>query len=141
MAALAGIRLLNSAAAVSVRDVKVDVSTNRDIVLVATESGLYRSADEGQTYAAIPVFNGLSVWSIVRTSAGWLASAQPCAAAFVGLHAVRRPRSICPPTPVPLGYRSPTPECLHRQRSHDLGVGVPGDKVVYAYSSTVTDGR
>ncbi len=39
--------------AVSVRDVKVDTSTNRDIVLVATDSGLYRSADEGATYSAI----------------------------------------------------------------------------------------
>ena len=71
--------------AVSVRDVKVDTSTNRDIVLVATDSGLYRSGDEGASYSAIATFAGMSVWSIVRTSAGWLASAQPCPAAFVGL--------------------------------------------------------
>ena len=31
--------------AVSVREVKVDTSTNRDIVLVATENGLYRSPE------------------------------------------------------------------------------------------------
>src|SRR5262249_56304092 len=71
--------------AVSVRDVKVDTSTPKDIVLVATDSGLYRSADEGQTYAAVATFAGMSVWSIERTSAGWLASAQPCPAAAVGL--------------------------------------------------------
>ena len=71
--------------AVSVRDVKVDTSTNSDIVLVATNSGLYRSADDGQTYSAVPTFAGLSVWSIERTSAGWLASAQACPAANVGL--------------------------------------------------------
>ena len=64
--------------AVSVRDVKVDTSTNRDIVLVATDNGLYRSTDDGSTYSAVPTFDGLSVWSIERSSAGWLASAQPC---------------------------------------------------------------
>src|SRR3954454_11062294 len=37
--------------AVSVRDVKVDTSTNRDIVMVGTNDGLYRSADEGDSYA------------------------------------------------------------------------------------------
>ena len=73
--------------AVSVRDVKVDTSTNRDIVLVATDNGLYRSADDGRlVQRRSPTFAGLSVWSIVRTSAGWLASAQPCPApAAVGL--------------------------------------------------------
>src|SRR4029079_907470 len=64
--------------AISVRDVKVDTSTNRDIVMVATDNGLYRSANDGAGYDAIPTFNGLSVWSLARTSAGWLASAQPC---------------------------------------------------------------
>ena len=71
--------------AVSVRDVKVDTSTNRDIVFVATDSGVYRSADEGATYTAVPTFAGMSAWSFARTSAGWLASAQPCAAGNVGL--------------------------------------------------------
>src|SRR5262249_41769300 len=71
--------------AVSVRDVKVDTSTNRDIVLVATDVGLFRSADEGLTYLAVPSFNGQSVWSMVRTRAGWLASAQPCPVAAGGL--------------------------------------------------------
>src|SRR3954468_14708378 len=64
--------------AVSVRDVKVDTTTNRDIVLVATDNGLFRSADEGDTYSAVATFAGMSVWSIERTSAGWLVSAQPC---------------------------------------------------------------
>src|SRR5437762_3849431 len=71
--------------AVSVRDVKVDTSTNRDIVMVATNSGLYRSADEGDSYAAVATFNNLAVWSIARTSAGWLASAQACPAGNNGL--------------------------------------------------------
>ncbi|MEP6601426.1 MAG: hypothetical protein ABJB49_06390, partial [Nitrospirota bacterium] len=71
--------------AVSVRDVKVDTSTNRDVVLVATDNGLFRSADEGDSYASVATFSGMSVWSIARTSAGWLASAQPCPAGAVGL--------------------------------------------------------
>jgi hypothetical protein len=126
--------------AVSVRDLKVDTSTNRDTVLVATDSGLYRSADEGQTYSAVATFAGLSVWSIERTSAGWLASAQPCPAANVGLQ--------CP---------SATTLFLSTDRGATwapitnaggvftgngrttLGVAVPGDSVVYAYSSNVGD--
>ena len=80
--------------AVSVRDVKVDTSTNRDIVLVATDNGLFRSADEGATYAAVATFSGMSCGASRETSAGWLASAQPCPAANVGLSADRRRR--CP---------------------------------------------
>lgn len=37
---------------------------------VATENGLYQSDDEGETYSAAAAFNGLSVWSIARTSDG-----------------------------------------------------------------------
>ncbi len=126
--------------AVSVRDVKVDTSTNRDIVLVATDNGLYRSADEGRTYSAIAVFSGQSVWSIERTSAGWLASAQPCATANVGLRC----------TFATTLYRSTDRGATWAPISNaggvfnangrtTLGVAVPGDAVVYAYSSTVGD--
>lgn len=127
-------------AAVSVRDVKVDTSTNRDIVLVATNSGLYRSADDGDTYAAVPTFAGLSVWSIVRTSAGWLASAQPCPAANVGLQcgqvttlylSADRGATWAPITNAGNVFS------LNGRTT--LGVAVPGDSVVYAYSSTQTD--
>jgi hypothetical protein len=133
--------IIELGSAVSVRDVKVDVSTNRDIVLVATESGLYRSADEGQTYAAIPVFNGLSVWSIVRTSAGWLASAQPCAAAFVGLQCGQATTLyLSTDTGATWAPITNAGNVFTGNGRTTLGVGVPGDKVVYAYSSTVTDG-
>jgi hypothetical protein len=127
-------------AAVSVRDVKVDTSTNRDIVLVATNSGLYRSADDGDTYAAVPTFAGLSVWSIVRTSAGWLASAQPCPVANVGVQcgqvttlylSTDRGATWAPITNAGNVFS------LNGRTT--LGVAVPGDSVVYAYSSTQTD--
>jgi hypothetical protein len=123
--------------AVSVRDVKVDTSTNRDVVMVATESGLYRSADEGATYSAVPTFSGLSVWSIARTSAGWLVSAQPCNPAFVGLQcdgkttlyfSTDRGASWAP--------ISNAGNVFANNGRTTLGVGVPGDSVVYAYSST-----
>ncbi len=128
--------------AVSVRDVKVDTSTNRDIVMVATDSGLYRSADDGETYSAVATFNGLSVWSIARTSAGWLASAQPCAAANVGLQcggattlylSTDRGASWAP--------ISNAGNVFSANGRTTLGIAVAGDNVVYAYSSTVGDAQ
>ncbi|MGZ5472738.1 MAG: hypothetical protein ACXW31_02520 [Thermoanaerobaculia bacterium] len=128
--------------AVSVRDVKVDTSTNRDIVLVATNSGLYRSADEGDTYTAIATFSGMSVWSIERTSAGWLASAQPCPAANVGLQCNQ------PTTLYVSGDRGATWSPITNAGNvfslngrTTLGVAVPGDSVVYAYSNVQNDSQ
>ncbi len=126
--------------AVSVRDVKVDTSTNRDIVLVATDSGLYRSADDGQTYSPVATFADMSVWSIERTGAGWLASAQPCAVASVGLRcgfettlflSTDRGASWAPITNAGNVFAG--------NGRTTLGVAKPGENVVYAYSSNVTD--
>ena len=64
--------------ATAVRDVKVDTSGPSDVVLVATDVGLYRSADGGATYplSSMGQNRGLiSVWSIVRSSNGWLVNA------------------------------------------------------------------
>lgn len=126
--------------AISVRDVKVDTSTNRDIVLVATNSGLYRSADEGNTYAEIATFSGQSVWSIVRTSAGWLASAQPCAAANTGLQCGGATTLYLSTdkgaTWAPVSNAG---NVFSNNGRTTLGVGLPGDSVVYAYSATVGD--
>jgi hypothetical protein len=127
--------------AVSVRDVKVDTSTNSDIVLVATNSGLYRSADDGQTYSALPTFAGLSVWSIARTSAGWLASAQPCPAANVGLQCGQA-TTLYLSTDLGATWAPITNagNVFALNGRTTLGVAVPGDSVVYAYSNTQTDG-
>jgi photosystem II stability/assembly factor-like uncharacterized protein len=69
--------LVPLAGATNVRDVKVDTSGPSDVVLVAANNGLFRSTDGGVTYtkSASPAFAGKTVWSLVRTSAGWLASA------------------------------------------------------------------
>jgi uncharacterized repeat protein (TIGR01451 family) len=72
--------------AMSVRDIGVDTSTATDIVLVATDHGLFRSADAGATYAPIlggvgEAFENKAMWSLVQTAAGWLVAFQPCASA------------------------------------------------------------
>src|SRR5260370_32371089 len=58
--------------AMSVRDVKVDTSSSQDIVLVATDFGLFRSVDGGVSYGEVTGFGfqGQSVWSLARSSAG-----------------------------------------------------------------------
>lgn len=126
--------------AISVRDVKVDTSTNRDIVLVATNSGLYRSADEGNTYSAVPTFNNLAVWSIVRTSAGWLASAQPCPALNNGLQCGQATTLYLSTdrgaTWAPISNAG---NVFSANGRTTLGVGLPGDSVVYAYANVQND--
>ena len=127
--------------AVSVRDVKVDTSTNRDIVLVATDNGLFRSTDDGDSYSPVATFNGMSVWSIAKTSAGWLVSAQNCPPANVGLQCgqatalfVSTDRGA---TWAPISNAG---NVFSANGRTTLAVGAPGAAVVYAYSSTQTDG-
>ena len=124
--------------AVSVRDVKVDTSTGQDIVLVATEGGLFRSTDEGATYGAVPTFTGTAVWSIERTSAGWLASAQPCAAGGLqcGQATTLYLSTDRGATWAPI---TNTGNVFANAGRTTLGVAVPGDSVVYAYSSNLGD--
>ena len=56
-----------------VPEVKADTTGPSDVVMMGTNAGLFRSADGGETYAAAPVLTGL-IWSLARTSAGWLAT-------------------------------------------------------------------
>ena len=56
-----------------VPDVKADTTGATDVVLAGTNAGLFRSADGGATYGATAVLSGV-VWSLARTSAGWLAA-------------------------------------------------------------------
>jgi hypothetical protein len=70
----------------TIRDAKVDFFNGHDIVLVASDGGLYVSKDDGATYNLAldapllhtnqfgTFLNGL--WSIAKTSQGWLASTQ-----------------------------------------------------------------
>src|SRR5262249_54779366 len=71
----------------SLHEVKVDTSGPNDIILVATDAGLFRSADGGATYARIAAgvgqaFRNRELWSLVRTSAGWLTNAEDFSGLF-----------------------------------------------------------
>ena len=128
---------------VSVRAVGVDTSDPvNDVVMVGTNDGLYISYDSGNTYAlANPaLFAGKAIWSIVRTSAGWLVSAQACPAANVGLQC-QQPTTIYVSSdhgvtwaPIP----NAGPAVLAGGRS-TLAVGAPGDSVVYSYTNTFVE--
>ncbi len=125
---------------IAVRDVKVDTSTNRDIVLVATNDGLYRSANEGDTYSAVATFNGMSVWNIVRTSAGWLASAQPCPAVNNGLQCgLATTLYLSTDKGATWAPISNAGTVFSANGRTTLGVALPGDSVVYAYANVQND--
>lgn len=74
----------NLAGANNVRDVAVDTTAISDVVLVATDAGIYRSADGGVTYARVLspstptcfffAFHDGGFWSFAHTNAGWLVS-------------------------------------------------------------------
>lgn len=63
---------------ISVRDVKVDTSGTTDVVLVATDGGLWRSVDAGATYTQVldHAFQDQYIWSLAKTSAGWVMATQ-----------------------------------------------------------------
>ena len=64
--------------ATQVLDIKIDSSGPSDIVLVGTNNGLFRSTDAGNSYTQVASlsFGSNRVWSVVQSSAGWLASSQ-----------------------------------------------------------------
>ncbi len=106
----------------NVRDVAVDNSTSTDIVLVTADQGLYRSTDAGQTYTLVlaPPAGGFlgGFWSLVRTSAGWLVTSDTGTV-----------------------FRSTNRGATWTQVAAfagsgriTLGVGAPGDRVVYAFA-------
>jgi hypothetical protein len=117
--------------ATSVRDVKIDTTTPSDIVLVATDAGLFRSIDGGANYSAVAsgagqAFNGLEVWSLAKTSAGWLASAvdvNDVGSLFISTDRGATWNPITNAGNVFTGAGRTT-----------LGVGLPGDSIVYAFA-------
>jgi len=120
----------------SVRDVKVDPSAVSDIVLVATDTGLFRSTNGGTSYSAVAggtgqAFNGKAVWSIVETSAGWLASAED----FSGVGSLWISADHGATWQAILN----TGNVFTGAGRTTLGVGVPGDAVVYAFAANTND--
>lgn len=151
----------------SIRDLKVDTNGPQDVVLAATDFGLFRSADGGTTFNFVfqnplgspgdpflyftPV--GLfaqTVWSIVNTNQGWVAStespvvgiAATAATDGVGKLAVSTDRGATWHALASLSetftVKNVTQTFLAGRTT--LGVGLPGDSVVYAFSATQRDG-
>lgn len=115
-----------------ITDIKVDTSSSNEIVLVGTDVGLFRSTDGGTTFAAIPEVSGASLslyaWSIVKTSAGWLASVENDTGLSTLYLSIDQGASWSAVAGSPAGAGRTT-----------LGVGTPGDSVVYAYAATEAD--
>jgi hypothetical protein len=128
----------NLPGAFSVMDVKVDTSGPSDVILVATNAGIYRSSDNGATYARVyspPLPAGGGAWSLVRTSAGWLAAtaANDCArtATCQGMVVVS--------TDVGASWHAipNAGSVLSNFGRATLAVGKPGDGTVYALTSSL----
>ncbi len=111
-------------------DVKVDFSGGADMILVGTNAGLFRSTDGGLNYSSVASLATGQVWSIVQASTGWLASVDVSGtttfwkstdggATWSNSTAVTTPSSIGRTT---------------------LGIGAPGDAVVYAFATTTNAG-
>lgn len=103
-----------------VPDLKVDTSGAQDVVLVGTNGGLYRSPDSGTSYA--PVLGGL-IWSIERTSAGWLVART---SAGLGQLWLSTDKGVT-------WAQIAAPILTAGAGRITLGVGVPGDANVYAF--------
>ncbi len=130
--------LVHLGAALSVQDIYVDSTGSQDVVLVATDNGLYRSTDSGATFAQIlggsgQLFNGQAIWSIVSTSNGVLLNAQPCSAfgtfcgVVSGLYTSTDQGATW--TAIPNGGG-----VFAAAGRTTLGVGASGDSVVYAFA-------
>jgi hypothetical protein len=119
----------------TIPDVKVDTSASADIVLVATNAGLFRSTDGGATYSAAPVLSGL-IWSLTRTSAGWLAARTLfVSGATVGSIMLSTDKGATW-APIPNGGN-----VIAGIGRATLGTAVAGDAVVYAFAANTNNAR
>jgi hypothetical protein len=127
--------MIELGSAVSVRAVAVDTSGPDDVIMVATEIGMFRSTDSGASYSPVATFTGNALWSIISTSAGWLASAQPCSSigeqctGITTLYLSTDAGATWNPI-------SNAGNVFNTNGRTTLAVGLPGDAIVYAYSST-----
>ena len=142
---------LGGSSAGSVRDIKVDTSGGQDIVLVATDFGLFRSTNGGATFVRNPspaflyftpvgVFSQ-TVWSIVNTGVGWVAATESPFVGFstdgLGALVVSHDQGA---TWAPLASLQETVnKNVVSAGRITLGVGAPGDASVYAYAADQGD--
>lgn len=125
----------------SIRDVAVDTSGAQDVVLVATDVGLFRSGDSGATYTSVGgVFQNQQVWSLVKTGAGWLASTEmnsgigPNGGGAGSLY-------ISTDTGLTWSPITNTNSGFNGAGRTTLAVAAPGDNIVYAFAASCNDPR
>lgn len=118
-------------------DIKVDSSTASDIVMVGTNAGLFRSTDGGDTYAPVVMPGATTTFrSIQRTSAGWLAT----------LTRGVSPSPIVGALALSTNLGASFTEIANNggigtMGRTTLGVGNPGDAVVYAFAARTSNTR
>ena len=116
--------------AAMVLDLKVDTGGAQDVVLVGTDAGVFRSADGGATYTKVLTpagGSGTRVWSLARTSAGWLATA-----AAGGYYS---PATLYRSTDNGLSWAPVSAPSLTAGAGRvTLAVAAAGDPVVYAFA-------
>ena len=129
----------------SIRDVKVDTSAAQDIVLVATDGGIYRSTDGGNSYnlALDPAVLDErfpfpdAAWSFVNTSSGWVVSVETQEVGFPGDGI----GSLAFSTDHGASWNaiSNSGNVINGAGRMTLGVGAPGDSVVYAWAANTDE--
>jgi photosystem II stability/assembly factor-like uncharacterized protein len=117
--------------ATTVMDVKVDSTSATDVVLVATNAGLFRSVDAGATYQASGVVNkgAYLAWSLAQTAGAWLVTVQQADGSGGIYRSTDRGATW---KPVSVGTTN--------VGRITLAVGEAGDPVVYAFAATAGDG-
>ena len=124
------LRLASGVGATVILDIKVDTSGAQDIVLVATNAGLFRSLDGGTTYG--PVVSGGLHWSIQQTSAGWLVAGTNLGSAFFTRLATAAGAAALDFTAGGINATGTPPAAAGRMT---LGAAAPGEAVVYAFAA------
>jgi len=113
-------------------DLKVDTTQTLDIVLAGTNTGLYRSPDAGASYGLVATIPAAAkVWSLAKTSAGWLAAVTTTTT--VGTTTTTS-GSLYLSTDLGVSWTLVT-GALPGTGRITLGLGLPGDAVVYAYAA------
>ena len=112
-------------------DIKVDSAGTNDVVLAGTNAGLFRSVDGGTSYTQVPFFGNTVIRSIAQTSAGWIVAITSGTTAFVTHSADRGATWAILPNTAGIGPAG----------RMTLGVGRPGDAVVYAFAAKVGNTR
>ena len=115
----------------TIRDVKVDTSGTQDTIFVATDFGLYVSNDGGDTYNFHfdGAFASGQEWSIAQSSLGWLVSVEDYNTGEGSLMLTTDLGNTW--TQVGGG--------LNNTGRMTLGVGGPGNSIVYAFAADPFD--